>query len=237
MGNHLTRFVTKVHYPFDSYGYWAGGRARAREAVERLRSASRRALLLVFLSVAAGLAACAKEAPKPAFAATDISGAAFGPALSALRTQRGEPFALADLRGRAVLVFFGYTTCPDICPTALARFADLRQRLAGDAAKLQVVFVTVDPERDDAKRLTDYLAFFDPSFIGLRGDLAATEAVAKEFKVHFAKIKGSPGLGYTMDHSSGAYLFDPAGRARLYVRDDLKPEALAGDVRRLLAGE
>ncbi len=193
----------------------------------------RRVLILVLLMF---LAACGARAPMP-WRTTDISGADFGHALVGLKDQHGKPTTLDDFRGRAVLLFFGYTACPDVCPATLARYAAVMKALGADADRVQVLFVTLDPERDTPDKLAAYVSWFDPRFIGLYGDLAATEAAAREFKIYFARSKSSAGMGYTIDHSAGTYAFDPAGRIRLYIRDDAPVEAIAGDLKRLLAGQ
>ena len=193
----------------------------------------RRVLVLVLLLV---LAACSARAPAP-WRTTDISGANFGHSLAGLRDHRGKPTTLADFQGRAVLLFFGYTACPDVCPATLARYAAVMKALGAEADRVQVLFVTLDPERDTPDKLAAYVTWFHPAFIGLYGDLAATEAAAREFKVFFARSKSSVGIGYTIDHSAGAYAFDPAGRIRLYIKDDAPVEAIASDLRRLLAGQ
>jgi len=133
-----------------------------------------------------------------------------------------------------VVIFFGYTSCPDVCPTTLARFAEVMKQLGSDAGRVQVLFVTIDPERDTPEMLAAYVPWFNSSFIGLYGDKASTEAAAREFKVFFARSKGSEGMGYVIDHSAGAYVFDPAGRIRLYVKDDASVETIVSDLKRLL---
>jgi protein SCO1/2 len=192
-----------------------------------------------FVGVILGLllAACAPSPLPPLrFAATDISGAPFGAALTGFRDHHGAPFGVAAFKGRALLVFFGYTFCPDVCPTTLTRFAELMKRLGDDAKRVQVVFVTLDPQRDTARQLAGYVPWFDPTFIGIYADDAATEAAAREFKVYFSRRAGSSAGGYSIDHSAGAYVFDPAGRVRLYVKDDVPIAAIAADLRLLLAG-
>ena len=166
------------------------------------------ALLPVFL-----LSAC--DARRPAeFRNTDISGASFGQGFS-LRDHHGKLRSLSDFRGQAVLMFFGYTRCPDVCPTALARYAEVMKLLGEDAARVQVLFVTLDPARDSQAQLASYVPWFHPSFVGLYGDEAATAAVAQEFKVYFARKEGEGALGYVLDHTAGTYVFDPAGRIKI----------------------
>lgn len=191
----------------------------------------RRQFVLACMSLLA-LAACGRGAPP--FRATDITGASFGQRL-ALHDHDGRPRRLQDFQGRAVVLFFGYTACPDVCPTALAKFAAVLQALGPQAEKVQVLFVTLDPERDTAERLKAFVPWFHPSFLGLRGDAAATAATAQEFRVFSARKEVGGGLGYVLDHSAGAYVFDPAGRLRLYVGDNASVEDIAADLRRLLA--
>lgn len=186
------------------------------------------------LCAAATLSACSPAAV-PSFHATDITGAGFGRDFS-LVDPLGVRRTLADYRGRVVILFFGYTHCPDVCPTALARFAAARQALGADAGRVQVLFVTLDPERDTAERLAAYVPWFDPSFVGLRGDRATTDAAAAEFKIYHRRQAVEGGMGYVIDHSAGAYVFDPAGRLRLHVGDALPTAGLVADLRQLLAG-
>ncbi len=188
---------------------------------------------LLVLGLFALLAACARQ-PAP-LNNTDITGAEFGRQL-ALPDQSGTVRSLADYKGKAVVVFFGYTTCPDVCPTTLARFAEVMKQLGEDAGKVQVLFVTLDPARDTPEKQASYLAWFHPSFVGLRGDPAATEAAAREFKIFWAKKEVGGGMGYVIDHTSGAYVYDPAGRLRLFVKDDSPVEAIVADLKALLGG-
>lgn len=178
------------------------------------------------------LVACAPDGPR--FQSTDITGANFGRDFS-LTDSSGKPRGLADFRGMAVVVFFGYTQCPDVCPTAMATLAEAMRKLGAEAAwQVQGVFITIDPERDTPELLSRYVPAFHPSFVGLHGDAAATERVAKEFKVVYRKAPGSTPGSYTMDHSAGMYVFDPQGRLRLYVSHDQGADALARDLRELL---
>ena len=177
--------------------------------------------------------ACAPSGPK--FNAVDITGAQYAQDLR-LADAEGRVRTLADFKGKVVGLFFGYTHCPDVCPTTLAKMAEVRKRLGPDADKVQMLFVTVDPERDSAEVLRAYVPAFDPSFIGLRGDPAATAEVAKQFKIFYQKSGPSGGDGYTVDHTAFTYLYDPAGRLRLLVKHDATPESIAADVRELLKG-
>jgi len=188
-----------------------------------------RALLAATLALA--LAACGPEAAK--FKGSDVTGSAFGRDF-ALVDFDGKPRTLADYRGRAVVLFFGYTQCPDVCPTTLSTLAESMKQLGSDADRVQVLFATVDPERDTAELLKQYVPAFDPRFVGLRGDAAQTEAVAKEFRIIFQKVPGSTPETYTVDHSAGLFLFDPAGRLRVYEGHGQPPDVLAYDLRALL---
>ena len=167
----------------------------------------------------------------PKFRSTDITGAPYGKALELADTQ-GRLRHLEDFHGKLVVLFFGFTRCPDICPTTLAEIANAVQSLGPDAERVQVLLVTVDPERDTAQALSAYVGAFDPRFIALRGDAAATQRVAKEFKIYYEKRK--QGETYTVDHSAQAYVLDGQGRLRLLVRHDRIGTDLAPDLRTLL---
>lgn len=188
---------------------------------------------ILLLSLVMMLAACDRQAP--AFHSTDITGVSFGQRLD-LTDHNGRSRHLEDFRGKAVVLFFGYTACPDVCPTTLAKFAEVMKSLGPDAQKVQVLFVTLDPERDTAARLKDFVPWFDPSFIGLYGDRPTTDAVAKEFRIFSAKKEVGGGMGYVLDHTAGAYVFDPAGRLRLLVSDATPAGDVAADLKVLLAG-
>ena len=192
---------------------------------------SRRIALLRIGALVAlpALASCDRNAPT--YAGADITGAKFGGDFQ-LSDPDGRVRTLADFRGRYVMMFFGYTQCPDVCPTALARAAEVRKRLGADGDKLQVIFVTVDPERDTAALLKEYTAAFDPTFLGLRTDLAGTKKVADEFRVFYQKVL--TGSSYAMDHSAFTYVFDTQGRIRLMLRHDQSAEQFAGDLRMLM---
>lgn len=200
---------------------------------------NRRKLLLALLSATA-LAACERgtssdAASAAAFKGIDLTGADYAKDLR-LNDHDGRPRSLADFRGKVVVVFFGYTQCPDVCPTALAELVQARQALGADGARVQGVFVTVDPERDTPELLKAYMAAFDPSFIALRGTPEQTAAVARDFKVFYKKVPGKDG-GYTIDHTAGLYVYDPQGRLRLFERHNTGAEALASDLRLLLRAE
>jgi protein SCO1 len=192
----------------------------------------RRRLLLL---TAATLAACSAEKPKPAFKNIDITGAAYAKALS-LPDVNGQTRTLADFNGKVAIVFFGFAQCPDVCPTTLAEIAEVRTKLGAAGAKVQPVFVTVDPERDTAAVLKDYVRSFGDDVIALRGTLEQTQAVARDFKVYFAKVPGKTEGSYSIDHTAGSYVFDPKGQVRLFVRYGGGADALADDLKLLLAG-
>jgi len=172
---------------------------------------------------------------KPAFHASDISNADYARDFT-LNDTGGVRRTLADYRGKVVVVFFGYTHCPDVCPTTMARLARARKLLGTDADRVQVLFVTLDPDRDTPQLLSRYVPAFDPSFVGLTGSKQQIEAAAREFKVFFAKVDGPTPDSYTLDHSSGCFVFDPRGHVRLFVRDSTEPDQIAADLKRLLAG-
>jgi len=177
------------------------------------------------------LAAC--DAGGPQFKSTDITGVDYGRALE-LTDHKGRARRLEDFRGKAVVVFFGFTHCPDICPTTLADMAGVMRELGPDAERVQVLFVTVDPERDTQAVLANYVPAFDARFLGLRGSLEQTRAVAKEFKIYFEKRPGSAPGEYSVDHSAQSYVIDAQGRLRLFVRHERIREDLAPDLRALL---
>jgi len=184
------------------------------------------------LVLAASLAGCNGSEPK--FRAADITGADYGRALS-LTDQNGRPRTLADFRGKVVVLFFGYTHCPDVCPTTLAELSTVMKALAAAADRVQVLFVTVDPERDTPEILSRYVAAFDPRFLGLYGDAAATRRAAREFKVFYERHDGDAPGEYTVDHSAGTYIIDPGGRLRLFAGYGKPAADLAHDIRVLLS--
>jgi protein SCO1/2 len=185
----------------------------------------------IVASAALALAACSPGGPK--FETTDITGAGFGRDF-ALIDHTGAPRTLADYRGKAVVMFFGFTQCPDVCPTALAMVAEAKRKLGDDGKRVQGLFITVDPERDTKELLSQYVPAFDPTFVGLYGDAAATERVAKEFKVVYRKVPGSTPDNYTIDHSAGLFVIDPNGQLRLFVSHGQTADALAHDLREIL---
>ena len=177
------------------------------------------------------VAACGPDHPR--FQASDVTGVAFGRDFQ-LTDHNGKPRTLADFRGKVVVVFFGYTQCPDVCPTTLSDLAAALQKLGADANRVQVLFVTVDPERDTPELLSHYVPAFNPTFLGLSGDAAATAATAREFKVLYQKQPGSTPGSYAMEHSAGTFIFDPQGRLRLFASHGQGPDVFAHDIRELL---
>ncbi len=182
----------------------------------------------------AGCDRLAGESGAPTFRFTDITGAEFARRLE-LPDADGRSRSLADWKGKVTVVFFGYTQCPDVCPTTMAELAQIRTLLGSDADKLQTVFITIDPERDTAEILKSYVANFGPNVVALRGNAEQTAAAAKEFKVFFAKVPGKSQGSYTMDHSAASFVFDPAGRVRLFVPYGADPKVLAADIKQLVA--
>ena len=193
-----------------------------------MRALSRVAIVLL---AALAAVACGPEAPK--FMASDVTGTSFGHDFR-LVDHNGTPRTLADYRGKAVVVFFGYTQCPDFCPTTLAELAEAMKRLGPEADRVQVLFVTIDPERDTPTLLKNYVPAFDPRFMGLYGDADATARTAKEFKVVYQKRPGQTPGTYTMDHSAGTFIFDPNGKLRVYVGYGQGAEVFAHDIKALL---
>jgi protein SCO1 len=177
------------------------------------------------------VAAAGCDGGGPRFKSTDVTGADYGKTLE-LHDHTGRARSLADWRGKAVVVFFGFTHCPDVCPTTLAEVANAVKQLGPDAGRVQVLFVTVDPERDTPEVLGKYVTAFDPGFLGLYGDDAATRRAAKEFKVYYEKRKADG--SYTVDHSGQSYVIDPQGRLRLFIRHDRISADLPQDLRTLL---
>jgi len=179
-----------------------------------------------------GLTAC--DPSKPQFVAIDITGADYARGFR-LRDQHGQVRTMADFKGKVVAVFFGYTQCPDVCPTTLTEWVEIKRQLGADGERLQGVFITVDPERDTPEMLKAYLANFDESFIALvPGNADELAQVAKDYKVYYKRVEGRTPTSYTMDHSAGSYLYDPQGRLRLYTRYGSKVETQVADIRLLL---
>lgn len=191
--------------------------------------------LVAFAAVLALLGGCDRGAREhPAFKGIDITGADYARHL-ALPDVDGKPRTLADFKGKVAVVFFGYTQCPDVCPTTMAELAEVKRSLGPDGDRVVGVFVTVDPERDTPVLLKEYLANFGPDFVGLRGTPEQIAETAKEFKVFYAKVPGKTPSSYTVDHTAGEYVFDPEGRVRLFTRYGSGAKALADDLKILLA--
>jgi protein SCO1/2 len=186
---------------------------------------------LGFLALLA-LGACGQG--KPAFRGVDITGAEYAQGWE-LADQNGQVRTIKDFAGKVVIVFFGYTQCPDVCPTSMQELAEVKRLLGKDGERLQGVFITVDPDRDTPELLKSYMANFDPSFVALRASTPEQLAqVTKEFKIYYKKVEGKTPTSYTMDHSAGSFTFDPQGRVRLYNRYGSGAAALAEDVKILL---
>jgi protein SCO1/2 len=179
-----------------------------------------------------GLAGC--ERPVVAFKGTDITGIPYAQKLN-LSDASGQKRSLADFKGKVVVVFFGYTQCPDVCPTTLTELAAVKQALGPDGERLQALFVTLDPERDTPEVLKTYVSSFNSGFLALRGSLEETQAAAKEFKVFYAKVPGKTPTSYTLDHSAANFVFDTRGKPRLLVRNGTGVDAWISDVKALLA--
>jgi protein SCO1/2 len=204
--------------------------------MDSLNNPNRRSLLALAPALALAAASCDQSpyAPRTGFRGVDITGAEYARRLS-LPDVDGKVRELADFRGKLSLVFFGYTQCPDVCPTTMLELVEAKKALGADGALVQGVFVTVDPERDTAEVLKAYVGNFGPDFIGLRGSAQQIAEAAKEFKIFYAKVPGKAPGSYTMDHTAGAYIFDRTPRVRLFTRYGAGAQALADDLRRLIA--
>ena len=179
------------------------------------------------------LAACKPATEQKQFSATDITGAEFAHTFN-LTDHTGKARTLADFKGKVVALFFGYTHCPDVCPTTMTDVKQSMKLLGSDADQVQVLFVTLDPERDTQEVLAQYIPAFDKRFIGLYGTQEQTATATKDFKIFASKVENSGKSGYTIDHSAGLYLYDKAGKIRLYVDYGTKPDVLAADIKKLL---
>jgi len=188
----------------------------------------RRSVLTLLGSMS--LLACSRT-PVP-FNGIDITGAAYAKDFL-MRGHDGKDYSLASFKGKCLLIFFGFTQCPDVCPTALSRAVHIRKLLADKAEQLQVIFITIDPERDTPELLTQYMKAFDPDFLGLYGDLKQTQEIAADFKVFYQKVPS--GSSYTMDHTSISYVFDAQGKIRLALKHEQTAEQCAADLRALMA--
>lgn len=180
-----------------------------------------------------GLVACSPQTA-PSFQSTDITGAAFGQGMR-LMDHHGQWRTWADFKGQIGVVFFGFTHCPDVCPTSMTTMAEVKNLLGEQGKRLQVLFITVDPERDTPALLKEYMAAFDPSFLALRPEPDALKALAASFKVYYRKAEGKTPESYTMDHSAGKYIFDTEGRPRLFSAYGTAASVIAADIRALLS--
>jgi protein SCO1 len=177
------------------------------------------------------LVACSAE--KPQFKSIDLTGADYAKGF-ALTDHNGKPRTLQDFAGKVVVVFFGFTQCPDVCPASMAELAEVKKLLGPDGDKLQAIFITVDPERDTPEVLKAYMANFDPTFVALRPTMAQLPDFAKSYKVFYKKVEGKTDSSYSMDHSAGSYIYDAKGQIRLYNRYGSGAEALASDIKLLM---
>ena len=177
------------------------------------------------------LSACSES--KPAFAAIDVTGANYAKNFE-LTDHNGQVRHLTDFTGKVVVMFFGYTQCPDVCPTSMAELAEVKKALGADGDKLQGLFVTVDPARDTPELLKAYMGNFDPTFLALYTTPDKLTELAKDYKVYYKKVEGKTPTSYTMDHSAGSYVYDTKGQLRLFTRYGSGAAALAGDIKLLL---
>ena len=202
--------------------------------------------IVVILTALLSLAACSERPSADtkqmvllpttgsSFKNTDVTGLGYAKDF-ALTDHNGKPRTLADFKGKAVVVFFGFMNCPDVCPTTMSEMASVMKQLGPLADRVQVLFITVDPERDTPESLAKYVPAFDTRFLGLTGDKAAIEKVTKEFRVFFQKVPGKEPGSYSIDHTAGSYMFDPQGRIRLFVRHGQDGAPLVHDLKMLLA--
>jgi protein SCO1/2 len=192
--------------------------------------------LVAVCALALSVTACDKLPGKQAasFQNTDVTGLDYAKGFS-LTDHTGKPRTLADYKGKVVIVFFGYTQCPDVCPTTMAEMAGVMQKLGPQADQVQVLFITLDPERDTQPLLASYVPAFDKRFVGLYGTPEQTAKTAKDFKVFYSKVPGKDPGSYTIDHMAGSYVFDRDGRLRLFIRHGGGADAIVHDVRQLLS--
>lgn len=201
-------------------------RSSKRDAIKLIAGST---LLAASFSI---LSACSRE-EKLQFKSIDLTGADYAKDVS-LPDQNGQLRSIKDFAGKVVVVFFGFTQCPDVCPTSMAELASIKKQLGTDGDKLQVIFITVDPERDTPELLKAYMGNFDPTFLALRPGLDKLPEVAKDYKIYYKKVEGKTPGSYSMDHSAGSYVYDTLGRIRLYNRYGGGSEGLLSDIRLLL---
>ena len=180
------------------------------------------------------LAACSPD--KPQFKSIDLTGADYAKDF-VLSDQNGKTRSIKDFAGKVVVVFFGFTQCPDVCPTSMTELAGIKKSLGAEGEKLQAVFISIDPERDTPEILKAYMGNFDPTFLALRPNPEQLAAIAKDFKIYYKKVEGKSPTSYSMDHSAGNYIYDTQGRLRLYSRYGSGAEGLLSDIRLLLKGK
>jgi protein SCO1/2 len=198
-----------------------------RQTLRRLAASA------LLVSSAAFLTACSDS--KASFASIDITGADYAKGFE-LTDHNGKVRHLSDFAGKVVLMFFGYTQCPDVCPTTMTEMLEIKKALGADGDRLQVLFVTVDPERDTADLLKAYMENFDPSFLALYTTPQKLVELTKDYKIYYKKVEGQTPTSYSMDHSAGSYLYDPKGQLRLFTRYGSPKEALTKDIQTLLSG-
>lgn len=194
----------------------------------------KRLLITIYLVLATALFGCDE---KPVFHSLDVTGIAGYANDFRMTDHNGTPRTMADFRGKVVVLFFGFTHCPDVCPTTLSDMRKVMERLGGDAKRVQVLFVTVDPARDTQALLSKYVPAFHPSFLGLHGDSAATQKMASDFKILYKLREGQTPETYTVDHTAASLVFDPAGRLRLFVGYGMEPDKILADIQLLLKGK
>jgi protein SCO1/2 len=197
-------------------------------------SPARRRFVQMTLAGAAPSLLLACSPDKPAFKSTDVTGAAFAKDLQ-LKDHHGNVRTMQDFKGRIAVVFFGFTQCPDVCPTSMNTMAEVKRLLGAQGERLQVLFITVDPERDTQALLKEYMASFDPGFLALRPEPDDVQRVADDFKIYFKKVPGSTPTSYTMDHSASKYIFDTEGRVRLFSAYGTDAATIAADIQVLLS--
>lgn len=193
----------------------------------------RRALALTAAGIGLGALLAGCYQPRPVFKSTDITGAAYGQDWKLL-DHTGKLRTIADFKGKALVVFFGFTQCPDVCPTSMTALAEVKRLMGDEGQNLQVLLITVDPERDTQHVLQQYMSNFDPTFLALRPEPSELKSVADSFKIYYRKVESTTRSSYTMDHSAGKYVFDTEGRARLFSSYEMEPNVLAEDIRTLL---
>jgi protein SCO1/2 len=188
-------------------------------------------LLFVFLLLL--LTACSQKNPQ--FNSVDITGADYAKDFK-LTDHNGKVRTMADFNGKVVALFFGYTHCPDVCPTTMADMARVMTKLGDDSKRVQVLFATLDPKRDTPELMAQYVPGFHPSFLGLTGDEATIKKTAKDFKIYAQQVEGKTKDSYTIDHTAGMFVFDPSGRLRLFVSYGMTPDKITADLKQLLKG-